>query len=168
MNYHSEKNQRIIGKFVERDVVACASTLVSELSKKADEFSDYYDDLISAYEGAYDFEQSAKDAGWKEKEGGGFVNENGEESEAESWEELCGEKVDYNIDYCAEVFEHWIITSWLADKLEEHGEKVLKDFFGFDIWCRTCTGQAILLDYVFGKICEELEILEGQKYEWIQ
>lgn len=46
-----------------------------------------------------------------------------------------------------EVFEHWIISGWLADKLEEQGEAVAQPWGDVHIWGRTCTGQAISLDH---------------------
>lgn len=55
-----------------------------------------------------------------------------------------------------EVFEHWIVSEYLATALEKHDEAITRDFYGFTIWGRTCTGQAISLDYVIGKIYEEL------------
>ncbi len=33
-----------------------------------------------------------------------------------------------------EALEHWIITDWLADKLEAKGEMVNKDVLGLTIW----------------------------------
>lgn len=66
-----------------------------------------------------------------------------------------------------EAYEHWLVDRWFGKKLGEHGEMVIFDFLGLEcIWGRTCTGQAILLDHVIGEIAEEMEILEGQKYEW--
>lgn len=65
-----------------------------------------------------------------------------------------------------EEYEHWIVSDWLANKLEERGEMVIRDFLGLTIWGRTSTGQAIKLDWVISKICEEMEILEGQEHEW--
>ena len=55
-----------------------------------------------------------------------------------------------------EVFEHWIVSDWLADRLEEHGERVLRDFFGLTVWGRICSGQSIACDYVIGAIYDEL------------
>jgi hypothetical protein len=55
-----------------------------------------------------------------------------------------------------EVYEHWIVSRWLADKLEARGEKVDRDFAGMVVWARTCTGQAILLDRVIEEICEAM------------
>ena len=56
----------------------------------------------------------------------------------------------------SEVYEHWIVTDWLADKLIEHGEKVDKDFAGMCIWARTTTGQAIAADHVIEAITAEV------------
>lgn len=65
-----------------------------------------------------------------------------------------------------EAYEHWVVSDWLADKLEAHGEMIIKDFLGLTIWGRATTGQAILLDHVISVICENMEILEGQVNEW--
>lgn len=64
-----------------------------------------------------------------------------------------------------EIYEYWSVSSWLADKLKEKGQIIINEC-GFCIWGRQTTGQAILLDYVISQICEDLEILEGQKNEW--
>lgn len=62
----------------------------------------------------------------------------------------------------AEIFEWWRVSSFLADKLNEYGYCILDG----DIWGRTTTGQAILLDYVITLICSDMEILAGQRYAW--
>jgi hypothetical protein len=59
-------------------------------------------------------------------------------------------------DYREAVEEHWIVSDWLANRLEERGECVLRDFFGLTVWGRTCSGQAISLDGVIGDIFDEL------------
>src|ERR1044071_4332587 len=47
-------------------------------------------------------------------------------SVADAWREICD---DDGIDpYDREVFEHWAVDSWLAEKLEAKGEKVDRDF----------------------------------------
>ena len=80
------------------------------------------------------------------------------------WREAC-ELVGIDEPHTHEAYEHWIVTEWLARKLEEHGQ-ITGEFFGLPIWGRCTTGQAILLDYVIGQIAAEEEILEGQKYDW--
>lgn len=78
-------------------------------------------------------------------------------------EDVCHEQ-DLIIHY-DDVLEHWAVTDYLANKLIEQGEKV-EEFYGLNIWCRTTYGQAILLDHCISMVCEDMEILEGQKYEW--
>ena len=56
----------------------------------------------------------------------------------------------------AEVYEHWLVSDHLAYKLRQHGQTVIDDFFGLTVWCRTCTGQAILLDRVICDIYDEV------------
>lgn len=63
----------------------------------------------------------------------------------------------------AEIFEWWAVSGWLCEKLAEKGACVIKDH---NLWGRTTTGQAILLDHVISQICEDMKILEGQENEW--
>jgi hypothetical protein len=167
IDYNSNTNQDIKGKFVNREVIYCVSNLVYELAKKADEFPEYTEDLYGAFEGIPDYEEAAKNHGWQESEFSGFVERHsGEVSEVETWKELCEEQNIDAYEYAPDIYEHWIVTDFLADKLEDRGEKVLRDFFGMTVWCRPTTGQAILLDHVISEICEDMEILEGQKNDW--
>lgn len=55
-----------------------------------------------------------------------------------------------------EVYEHWIVSDWLAGKLEAKGEKVDRDFADLIIWARTTTGQAIYADSVIEAIAADL------------
>lgn len=54
-----------------------------------------------------------------------------------------------------EVYEHWIVSDWLAGKLADRGE-VTGDFAGLTIWGRCTTGQAIAMDGVIQQIAAEL------------
>ena len=54
--------------------------------------------------------------------------------------------------YETEVYEHWAVTDWFADKLEAAGEKVDRDFAGLCVWARTTTGQQIAADGVIQRI----------------
>ncbi len=58
-------------------------------------------------------------------------------------------------EYRQEVFEHWIVSNWLFNKLQEHGETVV-ELYGLNIWCRTTTGMAIAYDYVIQEIYNNL------------
>ena len=59
-------------------------------------------------------------------------------------------------DYRSEVFEHWLVSSWLANKLEAYGETVVRDFYGLTVWGRTTTGQSIYCDWVIKQIYNDL------------
>ena len=73
---------------------------------------------------------------------------------ADSAMQACG---GWDIDpYQREVFEHWTVSDWLADKLEARGEKVDRDFAGLTVWARTTTGQAVYADSVIEAIAREL------------
>jgi hypothetical protein len=109
-----------------------------------------------------DFEEVAAQAGWS-IDGGLFINHN-EETTAQAspfddngWRDLCDEfEIDAYDAYGREVFEHWIVSDWLADRLAEKGEKVDKDFAGMTVWARTTTGQGIASDSVIEAIVADL------------
>ena len=57
-----------------------------------------------------------------------------------------------------EALEHWIVSDWLADRLEEKGEMILKDFLGLNIWGRSTSGQAISIDNVIEEIVIDMNL----------
>lgn len=73
---------------------------------------------------------------------------------AENWQEAC--EADDIEPYDREVFEHWAVTRWFADKLIEHGEKVDTDFGNLCVWARTTTGQCIASDSVVERIYADM------------
>ena len=74
-----------------------------------------------------------------------FLIENGDVKE------LC-EQFDVDTDdYRNDIYEHWIVSSWLADKLEAEGETIGR-LCGLTIWGRGCTGMSISLDSVMQRI----------------
>lgn len=50
-----------------------------------------------------------------------------------------------------DIFEWYFVSGWLYEKLRDNGEPVINCDYGY-IWGRTCTGQAIILDYVIQQI----------------
>ncbi len=63
----------------------------------------------------------------------------------------------YNGEDCKEIYEWWVVSEWLAEKLEKHNEAMLITDYG-KWWGRTCTGQAIHLDSVLEEIYDEIEM----------
>lgn len=69
------------------------------------------------------------------------------------WEKLCR---DHDIDPDEdEVYEHWIVSNWLANKLKERGHTV-GEICGLTIWGRGCSGQAVALDRDIQQIALEI------------
>lgn len=60
------------------------------------------------------------------------------------------ERENYDDGY-REVFEWYIVSNWLVEKLREINQPVLDNEYG-SFWGRTCTGQAIELDGTFQEI----------------
>lgn len=94
-----------------------------------------------------DWASAARAAGWMEDPGdtpGRVVfdttKRNGEDESyyhAESWEAACRRmKLEPS---SLPVTECWTVTEWMADRLEEMGERVMHDFAGLTIWARTGT-----------------------------
>lgn len=141
-----------IAQLVQREVIYCVSSLISELSNP----NQCYWDELSPVLSQDDWESAAIDMGWKRtKKGIWFLTISGDEFEGTA-QELC-EEWDTE-PHQTEAYEHWIVTGWLADKLEAKGEMILRDFLGIRaIWGRACTGQAISLDNVVQEIYNELK-----------
>jgi hypothetical protein len=141
-----------IEQFVQREVIYCVSGLIHELAKE----EKYMDDLLLVIS-QDDWETAALDEGWEKDVQGNITNPKRlfNLNVYQSWEDCC---IDENIEpQQTEAYEHWIVTGWLADKLEDAGEMILRDFMGINaIWGRACTGQFIGLDSVIEKIYNEL------------
>ena len=143
-DYNSSENQRIKGEFIKNEVYCCASSLIYQLQ----EDGHYQDDIME-----FSYKEGLRE--------GDLITEIKENYE----EELRELADDLNIDIDnftepEEALEHWIVSDWLADKLEAYGELITKDFLGLTIWGRTCSGQAIMLDWVISKICNDLDMLK--------
>lgn len=168
-DYNSSKNQAIKDQFVRREIYACISDMA---------------EYLFSYDGGY--------ADWDEWENlyvtrcpecGEIVDEWKEVDETDivhiESDDTANEYMDYGVKcpHCGavyeeepepelqEIYEYWIVSPQLGEKLRDKGEPVLERIGGW-IWGRTCTGQAILLDNVISEICFEMEILEGQRHEW--
>jgi len=159
--------QRAIGDFVQRQVIYCVSGLVYEIARqKIDEWHHLFvqDDWETpALEAIRALPREQLQELLEEND---FPIDADETSDMltriylqflkqqGSLREFCdANRVDPEQN---EVYEHWIVSEWLAGRLEDHGEVIERDFYGLTIWGRTCTGQAILLDDVICSIFDEV------------
>lgn len=152
---------------VAREVGHCVSGLVSVLalggrSGTGRDVADLMEQATELAAPIDDWEEAATQAGWEESatrdtRGNLSPRWTSPDDNNETYEtaQKAGEHSGFN-PYQWEVFEHWIVSDWLADKLEAHGEKVDRDFVGLTIWARTTTGQAISMDGVMERIAAEL------------
>lgn len=151
---------------VRREVFYCVSSLVHTLAGGMAQSGDVERNLSDLMEQAFelstpvpDYEETATEAGFTQsKVDGKWINTKSTKFCFTTAEDACS---DAGLEPGAgliewEVFEHWIVSDWLADKLEARGEKVDRDFAGMTIWARTTTGQAIAMDYVIEQIAADL------------
>lgn len=145
---------------VRREVHYCVSFLVSTLAcatapgRTGNPLTDLVEQAMDLAAPLDDWEEAATEAGWSGEPGVFKRRDLAATYKADSWRELC--ELEEIEPYQREVFEHWIVSDWLADKLDAKGEKVDKDFAGLTIWARTTTGQGIACDWVIDAICAEL------------
>lgn len=161
-----------IEAFVQREVVQCVSSLVStlangsgcvvtgytRLAQNQTDLANICDQALELASPVDDWEEGLLSAGYES-----FTDQYGaacwvDKSDGATWagtaQSLC-EADDIEPHY-REVFEHWSITPWLAERLIAHGEKVDLDFAGMCVWARTTAGQQISADYVIGEIYRDL------------
>lgn len=145
--------QQEVGEFVNRNVIYNLSPLFGELSNEELAFRELDEsEFFSLFSVPGDPEDAARDEGWEKYTCGPdhvFVNSFEEEVvfDVETWQELC-ESQDIEVP-SREVMEHWLVNRWFAKRLEARGEHIVWGLLGFEaIWCRTTSGQAILLDEV--------------------
>jgi hypothetical protein len=143
-----------IQQMVDREVQVCLSSLVATLanagmhSNSTKELQELAEQAFELASPVPDYEEAAIQVGcvcvkgvWSCK------SHSGGHHTAES---ICE---SLNLDpYDREVYEHWSVSQWLAEKLQAQGEKVDLDFAGMCCWARTTTGQAIHADGVIERI----------------
>ena len=157
-----------IKQFVDQNIIYCVSSLIYELTQKTgclDEETaiELWTGPINFDDAEYAINQDGSYLTQKDNLWGLYDNDEREapivDYEYESKEELIKwyfDDMDWDInDYRSEVFEHWIVTSWLFKKLQEQGETVV-ELYGLTIWCRTATGMAIAYDHVIKEIYQDL------------
>ncbi|MES2395876.1 MAG: hypothetical protein V4549_07730 [Bacteroidota bacterium] len=174
-NGNSIVNQNIKSQFVQKHVYLNVNSMVEYILRAGfedrnapftiDDIENYYS--YPEYRAEFaDFEGGTRQELDNEIEDLKALKFNHEEDNdtetAESIQEEI-EKLENLESEAQEVFEWYAVSSFLAEKLSQKGECIIDSD---NIWGRTTTGQAVLLDYVITKICAEMEILEGQSNSW--
>ena len=167
IDVNSEVNQRIKGQFVAREVLALFSyemEAVLRASANGASNDDYPLPTYEDIENMYEYRCPECGEGFAEVEK--FDNDDMEKGKFLFRCPSCKAYFDEEPENePQEVFEWWIVTEYLYDKLKEKGHPVLEWGNNY-YWGRCTTGQAIVLDGVISEICREMEILEGQRNDW--
>ena len=178
-NWNSIKNQEIKGKFANREVLAPVNLLVEYILSREDPDAPFsLDDIAHLY--------------YYTDADGNHYSETEKIYQLETWQEALEEAeilLEEDPDNTAlisrisalendiealenteqqmwEIYEWWIVTPWLANELKAYSKPILTDGQNY-YWGRCTTGQAILLDRVISRICEDLEILQGMSNAWL-
>lgn len=145
---HGKPTQEELGLFVSKQVILCQSSLVEEILHEGKLFS--FEDIRNGDN--YICPECGQ--GQNEPFDSTTVKENDESFDAPMKYKCyeCNNEFEKEPE-CQpkEIYEWWIVTDWLLDKLEAHGEAVLRTDYG-EWWGRTCTGQSIVLDSVIEDI----------------
>lgn len=164
-----------IEQMVQREVLCCMSSLVSTLAQNEDSvvtrstrrkesqncLADLCEQASELAAPVLDYEEAATQNGfYLHPEWNTWVARSEDNSERKDREEYLGADQwgrAYDIDpYEWEVYEHWAVSQWLADKLIAQGERVDTDFAGLYIWARTTTGQSITMDGCIQRIYADM------------
>jgi hypothetical protein len=148
---------RSIETMIAQEIITNASAMIHDLTSRDPDGSIMGGDITDAlYECSYpvpDYESAAREQGFHLNDDGEVQSSGEDEAVYTDWYDACDQ---WGIEpHEREVFEHWIVSQWLAHKLEAKGEAVTHDLFGWCIWGRTTTGQAIVMDSVIQEIYEE-------------
>lgn len=153
MRDYYQEHEKELSDFVNREVIYCVSSLVSRLAETV-----LVDEVLDIFQGAPSYGEwhcPFCQHDWEEEPP--EPRKYGDPVFVECPE--CNEDVDdeyFSPSEYREIYEHWIVTDWLAERLAEKGEAICKDFYGLTIWGRSCTGQAIALDGVISEIHQDL------------
>lgn len=174
--YANDKIREAAERLVHNEVVCCVSSLIWELRGAVYECSSLgqYEDDINTLSEIVDWEEPAEQyidemdredlIKYLDYQGCMDTDEDvpveelrakaRKAADEQGFENFCNDH-DVEPDR-SEVYEHWVVSNWLAGKLEAQGHPVVHDFMGLTIWGRPTTGQAISIDYTILKIAQEM------------
>ena len=130
-------------RFVANNVLLCQSSLLDLLLKRNDVPGFMWDDVTNLYDGSIDaVEEHLASV---------------DEVTPDEWHDLpFDEREELAREHGFdpephEIYEWWVVSSYMAERLSELGQPILDNGYG-TWWGRTCTGQSIYLDHVIARL----------------
>lgn len=154
--------EQIINRLIEQEIYTGANQMVQQISDS--QGPDAFDideeqwmalmaapDLSEPPEGYLVFEH-ADGFYWVDAEGAedDELHDTAEEAVAAAFED---NRDDPPIQ---EVMQFWLVSDWLADKLEAIGAPVARGILGFNVWGRTECGQALTMDHHLNQVADAM------------
>lgn len=145
--------EQTVERIIEQEIFVNASTMVTDLAGCADILPNTMDNLMDCM-GAPDYSEPPGNytvylengEGWTFAESDDLMPyqytyyDTEEEAIRAAWED-SGEEPEMQ-----EALQFWLVSDWLADKLEEVGAPLARDVLGFNVWGRTECGQSLTMD----------------------
>src|SRR5664279_5608838 len=134
------ERQDCIRRFVDQELFACQSMLVDEAIRREFFSWDDVENLYKPFDGKLISPNACEDCG----------------QPAECLDSETGEckKCFEDNQQAQDIYEWWLVSDWLEQKLKDQGEPILNNEYG-SWWGRTCTGQAIYMDGVIQTVYDE-------------
>ena len=176
-DYNSIANQHIKGLLVAREVYHCQTSVVEELLNIEEnentvfELENYWYYRLDLSDGEFignyvDLQEKIEEVENKRDNLGALQADGAQDLEDQITvlEDDLSEMEDPETEP-SEIFEWWLISDYLANRLQQNGQVIWSDY-GCTWWGRQTTGQAISMDHVISVIAEGMEILEGMPCSW--
>lgn len=147
--------EQIIERIIEQEIFVNASTMVTDLCNgELSQFDEGLQEKLLDCMGAPDYSEPPADytvrfntetQDYDIYDPDGDFIDNGHATEEDAikyaWD-LAGDTPEE----VTEALQFWLVSDWLADKLEEVGAPLARDVLGFNIWGRTECGQSLTMD----------------------
>lgn len=171
-----EKIEKHIEWLVDNEIYCCASWIMDDLLKYAEE---YPKDAAIDIEEYWEKQNVCPECGCRKYSDFNEYKEEHPDFDVEKYnKDNPNYQIEPDVDYdyicddcgtvfnepkIAEIYEYYFVSDYLAEELEKVGEIVLTQPW-IPIWCRCCTGQSIKLDYCMEQIAKKaVERLESLK-----
>lgn len=157
-------NTITIQDFVSREIIYCVSSLIYTLNKEGKLDEEYWNLLESIDWDEAEAEIQQNNCivqeevdlwGVYDSDTDYYVVDPNHDTKYQAIQEYFNEQNWDLHEYNREVYEHWLVSSYLGEKLKDKGETV-EDFYGLTVWGRTTTGMAIAYDFVIQEIYDDL------------